>query len=56
MEKDIGQRIVEAAQACFNCREVFIGPEGRVWIGNQQTGHWLEDHERETLANYLKAG
>lgn len=52
--KDYGVTI-DQVKECFNCHEAEIDPDGDIWIANPQTGHWLREHEWETLAKFVEA-
>lgn len=45
----------EQVKECFNCSSVEIASDGDVWIEGPQPGHWLREHELETLTNFIEA-
>lgn len=52
--KDYGVT-AEQVKECFNCRETAIDGDGDIWIANPQVGHWLNERELATLANFVEA-
>jgi len=52
--KDYGVTVDQVTE-CFNCHEADIDAEGDIWIANPQTGHWLKEHELESLVKFVEA-
>ena len=46
---------VDQVKECFNCGEAIIDDAGDIWIEQPQSGHWLREHEWETLAKFIEA-
>jgi hypothetical protein len=44
----------DQVKECFNCHEADIADDGDVWIANPQSGHWLREHEWDTLAKFVE--
>jgi hypothetical protein len=40
---------------CFNCQEVVIDDNLDIWIEHPQPGHWLKDHEWDSLTKFIEA-
>ena len=46
---------VDQVKQCFNCHDAEIDEAGDVWIATPMTGHWLREHEWETLMKFIEA-
>ena len=45
----------DQVKECFNCEEAVIDEYGDIWIERPQSGHWLRDHEYESLVKFVEA-
>lgn len=46
--------LIDAVKTWANCREAEIGEDGRIWIAQPQTGHWLNDDDLVTFINWTE--
>jgi hypothetical protein len=44
--------LIDAVIQWVNCREVDIGDDGRIWIANPHSGHWLSDEKLVEFLNW----
>lgn len=43
--------VIDGIKECFNCREAEID-DGRIWIADPQTGHWIDETNLCHYANW----
>lgn len=46
---------VDDVKTCFNCTFAEIDSDGEIWIEGPQTGHWIREHEFESLVKFTEA-